>query len=160
MPAARLSLCRKIAYNVTVLLLHQRGIRNEESEKENRSGEGPENSRPRGHSQRAIAAACGVCDDTLTGARKKDTPEIAEALRDGYEESNKVVENTLYQMAPQGECAAATIYCLKCRMPEKWNERRQLDVTSHGDPVVLQIIDDLKDDNGEDAGSGSDKSDA
>ena len=32
-----------------------------------------------GHSQRAIAAACGVCDDTLT-ARKKDTPEIAEAL--------------------------------------------------------------------------------
>lgn len=112
-----------------------------------------------GYSQRAIAAACGVCDDTLT-ARKKDTPEIAEALRDGYEESNKAVENTLYQMATSGECAAATIYWLKCRLPEKWNERRQLDVTSHGDPVVIQIIDDLKDDNGEDAGSGSDKSDA
>ena len=63
-------------------------------------------------------------------------------------------------MATSGECAAATIYWLKCRMPEKWNERRQLDVTSHGDPVVIQIIDDLKDDNGEDAGSGSDKSDA
>ena len=70
------------------------------------------------------------------------------------------MENTLYQMATSGECAAATIYWLKCRMPEKWNERRQLDVTSHGDPVVIQIIDDLKDDNGEDAGSGSDKSDA
>ena len=113
-----------------------------------------------GHSQRAIAAACGVCDDTLT-ARKKDTPAIAEALRDGYEESNKQVENTLYQMATSGECAAATIYWLKCRMPEKWNDRRQIDVTSHGDPVVIQIIDDLKEhEGGEDTGSGSGVSDA
>lgn len=97
-----------------------------------------------GVSQKEIAAAVGVCENTLT-ARKKDTPAVAEALRDGYEESNKEVENTLYQMATSGECAAATIYWLKCRMPDKWNDKRQIDVTSGGSPVVLQIIDDLKD---------------
>lgn len=97
-----------------------------------------------GKNQKGIAAALGVCEDTLT-ARKRDTPAIADALKEGYEEANARVENVLYQMAISGQNTAATIYWLKCRCPERWSEKRQLDVTSHGDPVVLQIIDDLKD---------------
>lgn len=98
----------------------------------------------KGKNQKEIAAALGCCDDTLS-ARKKENPAIADALKEGYEEANERVENVLYQMAVSGQNTAATIYWLKCRCPERWSEKRQLDVTSHGDPVVLQIIDDLKD---------------
>ena len=96
-----------------------------------------------GRSQRQIAALLGVCEDTLT-ARKQDTPAVAEALRDGYAESIVKVEDTLFKMATSGTCVAATIYWLKCRCPERWNDRQQIEVMSNT-PVQIQIIDDLKD---------------
>lgn len=97
-----------------------------------------------GCSQRQIAQNLGISDDTLQ-ARKKDTPAIAAALEEGHAAAVSRVENTLFQQAISGKCIAATIYWLKCRCPERWNDRQQIDVTSRGAPVQIQIIDDLKD---------------
>lgn len=97
-----------------------------------------------GTSQTQIAAMLGVSPDTLT-RRKQDDPAIADALREGYAAATGNVENTLYKMAISGQNVAATIYWLKCRCPERWNDRQNIDLTAHGAPVQIQIIDDLKD---------------
>ena len=97
-----------------------------------------------GKSQTKIAAMLGVSPDTLT-RRKQEDPAIADALREGYAAATENVESTLYEMAVSGQCVAATIYWLKCRCPERWNDRQQIDLTAHGAPVQIQIIDDLKD---------------
>ena len=97
-----------------------------------------------GKNQEQVAAALGVSGDTLY-RRKQEDPAIEKALRDGYAEANGKVENTLYQMATSGTCVAATIYWLKCRCPEKWSDRQRVDLTAGGEPVQIQIINDLKD---------------
>ena len=97
-----------------------------------------------GKNQEQIAADLGVSGDTLY-RRKQEDPAIEKALRDGYAEANGRVENTLYKMATSGTCVAATIYWLKCRCPEKWSDRQRVDLTAGGEPVQIQIINDLKD---------------
>ena len=96
-----------------------------------------------GKNQEQIAADLGVSGDTLY-RRKQEDPAIEEALRDGYAESIVKVEDTLFKMATSGTCVAATIYWLKCRCPERWNDRQQIEVMNNT-PVQIQIIDDLKD---------------
>lgn len=97
-----------------------------------------------GRNQTQIAAMLGVSPDTLT-RRKQEDPAVADALREGAEMAIGNVENVLYKMAVSGQNVAATIYYLKCRCPERWNDRQNIDLTAHGAPVQIQIIDDLKD---------------
>lgn len=97
-----------------------------------------------GRNQTQIAAMLGVSPDTLT-RRKQEDPAVADALREGAEMAIGNVENVLYKMAVSGQNVAATIYYLKCRCPERWREKQNIDLTAGGSPVQIQIIDDLRD---------------
>lgn len=79
-----------------------------------------------GLSDEQIAHNMGITPSTLYEWKKK-YPEISEALKKGKEVADIEVENALHELALSGNITAI-IFWLKNRMPEKWRDKRDVDL--------------------------------
>lgn len=74
-----------------------------------------------GLTDKEIARKMGIGIRTLYEWKNK-FPQIAQALKNGKEEADAVVEQALYKAAVNGE-AWAVCFWLKNRMPSKWRDK-------------------------------------
>lgn len=95
-----------------------------------------------GDTQEEIARSLGISSRTFDN-RKRESAEFADAIKRGREKGITQIENVLFKAAREGNMTACIFY-LKNRCPERWSERSHVDLSS-SQPVVLKIIDDLKD---------------
>jgi hypothetical protein len=93
-----------------------------------------------GLSEEQIAANIGIHRNTLREWKKR-CPEIAEAIREGKEVVDYIVENALLKEATSGN-VTAQIFWLKNRKPKEWRDKVDFD-PSAGEavaPVAINII--------------------
>lgn len=76
-----------------------------------------------GFAEYQIAKGLGVCWNTFN-ARRKENPEIDEALKRGQQAAIGKVENALYASAVQGNLGAQIFY-LKNRTGGKWRDKTE-----------------------------------
>ena len=76
-----------------------------------------------GFAEYQIAQGLGVCWNTFN-ARRKENPEIDEALKRGQQAALGKVENALYASAVQGNLGAQVFY-LKNRSGGKWRDKTE-----------------------------------
>lgn len=116
-----------------------------------------------GYSGKEIAEKLQVAESTLYSWKKKH-PELAEALKEGRDFADNMVEDALYKSAlgfrrknvkkrktPQGVTieevqedvppnATAIIFWLKNRRPEQWRDKREVDVTADSDAKIKATL--------------------
>ncbi len=73
-----------------------------------------------------IADYMGISKKTLE-LWKREHPEFKQALREGRDLSDMHVVNALYEKALKGD-TTAMIFWLKNRQPDRWRDRRDIDV--------------------------------
>ena len=79
-----------------------------------------------GLSDEQLAHNMGITPSTLYEWKKK-YPEISESLKKGKEVADIEVENALHELAVSGN-VTAIIFWLKNRLPEKWRDKRDVDL--------------------------------
>jgi hypothetical protein len=94
-----------------------------------------------GQAEYQIAASLGVCQDTLA-ARKRDVPEIAEALERGKRAARQLVETTAFQCALKAKhdhrYQTSLIFWLKTQAG--WKDRQHLEITgADGGPLAVSF---------------------
>ncbi len=88
-----------------------------------------------------ISQNMGIGLSTLSEWKHK-FPEIMTSLKENKDIADNIIENALYEKAKEKDLGAM-IFWLKNRRPEKWREKRDVELT--GEMVVIN--DDLKQNN-------------
>ena len=90
-----------------------------------------------GLSKKQIAHCLGIGESTLYEKQKSD-PEFLEALKKGKAAGLETVTNALMENARSGNVTAQIFY-LKNRDPDKWQDRRQNEITGkNGKPIEVR----------------------
>ena len=98
-----------------------------------------------------IAKELGICADTFT-ARKKENPEIAEALKRGKQAARGRIENVAFKCAlkAEGDSRYQTSLIFWLKAQAGWKERSHIEVTgADGGPLAVHFY--LPDNGREDA---------
>jgi len=86
----------------------------------------------------AAAASVGVTRETVRLHRQKD-PEFAKAEEQAEMEAHELVESSLFRAALSGNVTAAQVW-LYNRMPERWQDKRNIQHTGKGGgPIALDV---------------------
>ena len=85
-----------------------------------------------------IAHNMGINKATLYDWKKK-YPDISDALKEGKEVVDIQVENALLKNALNGNITAQ-IFWLKNRRPDKWREKREVEVSPNDKTVNIVLL--------------------
>lgn len=96
-----------------------------------------------GLSNEQIAHNAGISETTFYKWQREHA-EFAQALKQGKEVVDFMVENALFKNATGGN-VAAQIFWLKNRKPDKWKEHQEMTIEAHNDESIKAWIDALKD---------------
>lgn len=88
---------------------------------------------------RAACQAAGIGRTTAYEAREH-APQFKKAWDDAIDEACDLLEATAFRRAMGGESDTLLIFLLKSHRPAVYRERRDLDVTSGGNPLDLASL--------------------